>query len=127
MIVDFSQELRLLSGKPVTGPTSGLPSTIFQSEEDWAKPMTLSKLVELLLLYTRGLKDNEEIGSAKTALPRDEKMNRFALALKVRDGGKVDLTERDTDTLRLAITALPIEQYGIVAMACGIFEEKAET
>lgn len=122
--VDFNHALLRLNGKPLTGSTSGLPLAVFYSEEHWDKELTLSGICEPLLIFTRGRKAGEKPTDEPTVMSEEEKLNRFALNLKVRDGGEIELSDRDMATLKLAMTALPTEAYGLVAQAIGLLKEE---
>jgi cytoskeletal protein RodZ len=122
--IDFSQSLRRLTGDPLTGPTSGLPFEVFYSEDHWKRELTLAGLCEPLLLFTRARKAGEKASDEPTVMSEEEKLNRFALNLKVRDGGDVEMTARDMKTLKLAMTALPTEAYGLVAQALGLLKDE---
>lgn len=113
MKFDFSQPLSRPNGSVLTGKTAGVHPSCFYTVEDWDKPLTLAFFLESVLLRTRPVDENDQPIRATD----EEKLNRFALALKIRDGGEVSLTARDIETIKGAISVLPIEAYGIVAQA----------
>jgi hypothetical protein len=122
--VDFSTKLIRLNGDPLTGTSTGLPFAVFYGEKHWKKELTLADLCEPLLIFTRARKAGQTPSDEPVAMSDEEKMNRFALNLKIRDGGEVALTDRDIETLKTAMTALPTEPYGLVAQLIGLLKEE---
>lgn len=108
--IDFSTPLRRVSGKPMSARDAGLPAALFESPEEWQKGATLAELLEPVLLYTV---DRDENGESRFLSPK-EKMDRFHITLKIRDGGPVELRDQEIRTIIKAINILPPEGYGVV-------------
>lgn len=107
---DFSTPLERVNATPMSGFTAGLPVNMFDSVEDWRKPLSLAGILEPILLLTVGRDDEGEL----VHLTRRDKLDRFALNLKLRDGGPVEIGEAQLSLLRKAIEILPTEAFGVI-------------
>ncbi len=113
---DFSQKLKHLNKQPLSAQSASLPRTIFFDDEAFQGQATLGNFLEPILLYTVGREDGQKPGDPARFLTEEEKLNRFSLVLKIRDGGVVEITDRDVETITFAITILPTEPHGIIRM-----------
>lgn len=94
----------------MSGFTAGLPVNMFDSVEEWRKPLSLAEMLEPVLLLTVGRDEEGEL----LHLTRRDKLDRFALNLKIRDGGSVEIGEAQLSLLRKAVEILPTEAFGVV-------------
>jgi hypothetical protein len=112
---DFAKTIQNRRGQPFTTTTIGLQlEGIWDDPKEYAEPLKAGTMFELLLLYTVDRKPGQQPGDPSRYLTEEEKRNRFALTLKLRDCQTVEIDERELKLLRTCINVLAVEQNGYV-------------
>lgn len=98
--------------KPFTTRTCGLDPQAFKTEEE--KDLTVGAILRPILLYTVAPVPGQPRNQPPPVLDPEEKFDRTAIVLKIREGGKITLRDEDVALIIKAIGVLPTEPYGML-------------
>lgn len=115
-VYDFSKQLihrrtdrEFTTNSIGLGGIEGLWNTLL----DYAAPIQVGTVFELLLLYTID-RQAQQRPAPNNVLSEQDKRERNRLALKVCENSKLELDDADVKLLRRVITVLGTEPHGIV-------------
>lgn len=109
-IYDLSTQLKHRLGNEFTTASIGLAgfTGLWNDEKSYDKPIQIGTVFELLLLYTMDRKVQMR-PEGQRVFTEEEKRVRGGLAYKVRDCKRIELEEHEVNSLRSAISVLPVE------------------
>lgn len=104
--------------EPFTTQNCGLDRRLFPGQDEDppgpALPVTVGAVLKATLLFTLAPEPGQPRNQPPPVIHPDEKFERTAIALKIRQGGLIDLTDKEVKLVLKAISVLPTEPYGML-------------